>query len=218
MSELEALRRAFAADADDTPEPERCPEPDRIWAAAHGALTAGERHEVIDHTASCSACAEAWRLAREVGRAAEEPATVAGGRVLAMGHRFRRIVAPLAGLAAAAVLLLVVGLPRDHPAPPEFRAGEAAAIRSLLPVDEPLARDHCLLRWSEVEGARYSVLVSDVRLAVVAQAQDLEQSEFQVPSESLAGLGAGAELYWRVEAVQPDGSSVSSETFVSQLE
>ncbi len=226
VPELEALRRALTALTDRAPEPDRCLEPDRIWAAAHGDLATEERREIIDHTASCADCAEAWRLAREVGRevaggtdqATTEPSPATGGRVLAMGHRFRRFAAPLAGLAAAAVLLLVVGLPREGPAPPELRAGETATIRSLLPAGEPLARDRCLLRWSEVAGARYFVLVSDAQLAVVARAQDLTQPRFQVPPESLAGLGAGVEIYWRVEAVLPDGSSSSSRTFVFRLE
>ncbi len=226
--DLEALRRAFTAPDDinsaDDVEPSRgCPEPERIWAAVHGELSAEETHDVIDHTAACPACAEDWRLAREVGRQTaseregEEP-VAGGGRVLSMGHRFRRVAAPLAALAAAAVLVLMIAPPSDSPAPPEFRAGESTAIRSLLPADEPLARASCLLRWSEVEGARYSVVISDAQLAVIAQARDLTSPQFQVPAESLAQLTAGAELYWQVEAVLPDGSSRSSTTFVHRLE
>ncbi len=225
--DLEDLRRAFVAPDDvnslhQTDASESCPEPDRIWAAVNGELASEETHDIIDHTASCAACAEAWRLARQVGhetaRHADEQPAEEGGRVLSMGHRFRRFTAPLAALAAAAVLVLMVSLPSESPAPPEFRAGESASIQSLVPADVPLARDSCLLRWSEVEGARYSVVVSDAQLTVVAQARDLTSAQFQVPAESLARLASGAELYWRVEAVLPDGSSRSSTTFVHRLE
>lgn len=220
--ELEPLRRVFTAFPDEAPAPESCPEPDRIWAAVHGELAADETHQLIDHTAACPACAEEWRLAREIGRqtasAGVSQTAATGGRVLAMGHRFRRLAAPLAGLAAAAVLLLVVGMPRDSPAPPNFRDGEMMEIRSLLPRDVVLARDSCVLRWSEIEDVLYNVLVSDADLVVVARAENLAQSRFQVPPQSLARLAAGAELYWQVEAVLPDGSSRSSRTFLSRIQ
>lgn len=234
-SELAPLRLAFTGFADETPVPASCPDSDRIWAAVHDELTADEKHELIHYTTSCPSCAEEWRLARDVGRsarsrarqtvvsdasrAAREPRSPAAtGRVLAMGHRFRRLAAPLAGLAAAAVLLLVVALPRESPAPSEFRAGEVAAIRSLVPQGATLARDACLLRWSGIESALYTVLVSDANLVVVARADELTRPRFQVPAESLARLPAGAELYWQIEAVLPDVSSRASTTFVSRIE
>ncbi len=219
-ADLEPLRRGYAF-AEETPEPESCPEPERMWAAVHGEMPADEARELIEHTLACPSCAEEWRLARDVGRQTAETAQTApesaGGRVLRMAHRFRRAAVPL--LAAAAALLIVVGLPRDSPQPPgDFRAGETETIRSLLPRDEVLTRQDCLLRWSEVEGALYTVTVSDADLEVVAQAEDLAQPQFRVPAKSLATLEAGVELYWQVEAVMPDGSKKSSSTFVSRLE
>lgn len=219
--ELEPLRRVFTGFADETPAPASCPAPEQLWAAVQGELSAEEVEEVVDHTAACPSCAEEWRLARELARAAASEtaeSASAGGRVLRRGHRFWRIAAPLTGLAAAAVLLLVVGLPRRSSAPPELRAGNTVEIRSLLAPEETLARERCLLRWSEIEGAHYDVLVSDADLAVVAQVENLEQPQFEVPAESLARLPSGAELYWQVEAALPDGSTATSKTFVNRVE
>ncbi len=50
------------------------------------------------------------------------------------------------------------------------------------------------------------------------RAQDLAQPRYRVSAESLSRLGAGAELYWQVEAVLADGTSKASRTFVSRLE
>jgi hypothetical protein len=52
----------------------------------------------------------------------------------------------------------------------------------------------------------------------VTRAEDLTEARFQVPEASLQRLGAGAELYWQVEAVLPDGSSVISQTIAHRIE
>ncbi len=61
------------------------------------------------------------------------------------------------------------------------------------------------------------MVVSDADLEVLAQAGDLTQARFLVPADALAGLVSGAELYWQVEAVLPDGSSRTSRTFINRL-
>ena len=214
--ELEALRRAFAASADETPDPDACPDADLLWAATRRELDAEQTLELIEHTASCPACAEAWRLARDLADSHGER-DGANGRTLSMAHRFRR-AAPLVGLAAAAMLAVVLGRPTRSPDPPEMRAGDTVEIRSLVPDDRVLPRDRCLLQWTGIEGARYSVLVSGPDLVPVAQVEDLEQPRLLIPRESLVGLGPGTRLYWQVQAILDDGTTKSSKTFVGRLE
>lgn len=228
-SELESLRSAFAAHNYETPDPDLCPEPDRLWSAVQGELLVAERLKVIEHTGVCSTCAEEWRLAKDLSdqgllQSSAVSSTVGSDtdskpeeKVLSGLGRFRRVVAPLAGLAAAAMLMWVVVSPPQSD-PPAFRAGESSTIESLLPTDEPLTREDCVLRWSAEEGAVYSVLVSDADLVVLSQEEDLTESEYRVAPERLEHLAAGTELYWQVTAVLPDGSSRASKTFVHRLE
>lgn len=226
--QLESLRRAFTALTDETPAPDQCPEPVRIWAAVQGEsgdLSAEERLAIIDHTGVCSTCAEEWRLGREMVRQDSGSQTLAGldsdrqprSKVLDRRRRFRRVVAPFIGLAAAAMLVWVVGLPHRTETP-AFRAGQSAQIESLLPKDQALPRDACILRWSAEEDAVYSILVSDADLAVIVQADDLTESHFQVDPELLTDFESGVELYWQVRAVLPDGTSRGSKTFVTRLD
>ena len=218
--ELRSLRGAFAAHNYETPDPEQCPNPDRIWAAVQGELTADERMAIIEHTGVCSTCAEEWRLARELSvqsSAGSDLGSKPEAKVLGGRGRFRRAVAPFAGLAAAAMLMWVVVSPPQND-PPAFRAGESSAIESLVPSDEALSREDCVLRWSAEEGAVYSILVSDADLAVISQAEDLTEPEHRIEPERLESLETGAELYWQVTAVLPDGSSRASKTFVHRLE
>ena len=240
-ADLEALRTAFATNvtANAGEATESCPEAERFWAAVHGELPADEVRQMATHTATCTSCAEAWRLALHLGEEAgtlpsieegtastaeattEKPTTEKPqGRVLSMAHRFRRQLAPLAGLAAAAALLLMVALPDQTPpdGPPEYRQGEEEAIRSLLAEQEPQPRGALRLRWSGPEGARYSLLVTTQDLTVIAEVTDLENTEYLVPEASLASVAAGTTLLWQVEATLPDGSHQNSTSFEVRLE
>ena len=68
----ERLRQALAAaprgHGDD------CPDPDRLWAGAHGALQRDDLVELVDHVSACGECAHAWAiLAGNEGGATVEP-------------------------------------------------------------------------------------------------------------------------------------------------
>jgi hypothetical protein len=109
-AELDRMRRTFA---DDTTSGTDCPPAVRIWEAANGQLDPGDAAVVVDHVASCGACAEAWRIARELE--AEE----AGAGLIPFPNK-RRMSAVWPLLAAAATLVLAIGawpLLRGTPAP-----------------------------------------------------------------------------------------------------
>jgi hypothetical protein len=188
-----------------------CPEPERLWNAARGALPPAETRALVDHTASCAACAEGWRLAASLAPAAVRPART----------RFGARRAALLGAAAATVLALVLvpSLMRDDLPPGADLRGQAASLRSLISETEPLSREACILEWSAgPEGSRYAIEVASERLALLSQADGLETNRYQVPQEALAALPAGARLVWRVQAHLPDGATIAGGTFLATLE
>jgi hypothetical protein len=172
---------------------------------------------VIDHTGRCPSCAEDWRLARFVGRRAEETGgDLAGGRRRAMGRR--RWLA-----AAAAVLVAILGGVGLHLSQTEdrelvLRDQPGEMIESLTPEDRPLPREHATLRWTGPEGARYTLVVTTARVRVVARTEGLTESSYTLPVSAVAGLDPGTDLLWHVEALLPDGSRVTSKTFRVRIE
>lgn len=211
--ELERLRRAFASRG-ETPST-ACPPAERLWSAVHGELPPEEVRPLVAHLIDCGACAEAWRLAREVNVAV--PAASAGVSAPPPQGRWAWWGALAAGTAAAALASVLL---QQRPVPaPEFRDGPSAEMRSLLPEDRPLPRSRCLLRWSPgPENASYAVQVATERLEPIAEARGLSATEYLVPPHKLASVPGGTKLLWRVEAVTPDGTRLSSATFVSRLE
>ena len=215
-----SLRAAFRARTSRTaPAGDHVPAED-LWSAVRGELSADERRAIVDHTASCAACAEAWRLAMEV---TPDPIAAAAPAARPAWTAFRW-PATFAPLAAAAALVVAVGagvwLSRaPEPATaPGFRGGEAPVVRSLVGDDEALGREHALLRWSAgPEGSRYDVRVTTESLQVVADIEGLAEPALLVPSAALSSLPPGSRLLWRVEVVGPDGERAASPTFVTRL-
>ena len=235
---LEPLRQAFARVPEDGPGrfvgSGDCPEPDTVWAAVHSELRVSEIEAIVEHTASCAHCAEEWRLAREIGGRAEVDGAPSGtfqttrtraaqaeedggGQVISFRDRTRRVAVPLAGLAAAAALVLMVGRSGEQPVS-KLRTQETVEITSEVAQGRVVDRQGLALSWTEIPGATYSVLVTDASLAVVGSADDLGEPRFFVPPESVAHLPSGAELYWQVEATLPDGTTERSRSFVVRLE
>ncbi len=212
------MQRAWRSLSAGAVAQDSCPEPGRLWEAARGEAGAGEVRWVIEHTATCGACAEAWRLAVEIGPATGEAADRRSD--LRPPHPPWR-VASWATAAAAAVVLAVVGLQwRDPvaPAPPVLRGAETAAVRSLVPEETILPLSDFVLRWQGPEGARYELSVSREEGTTVAQAWELEAAEYRVPEEDLAAVPSGARLLWWVEARLAVGGTSRSETFTVRLE
>lgn len=216
-----SLREAFSSLSRYARPREDCPAPDRLWSAVRGELPPSETRRLVNHTASCPACAEAWRLAREVVRESPgEASEVERPSPAASGRRWR--YASLAAAAAAAAVLAVVGVlwVQSPGGPPDsvYRQAEEGAIRSLVPDEEALPRDRVLLRWSGPEEARYDLRVSTEALDVLVTAEGLEEPEYLVRAAELEELPPSARLLWQVEATLPDGGRLASKTFVSRLE
>lgn len=216
--ELAWLRAAFAVPAGAAPAPESCPTPDTLWAAVRGELPPHQLREVLDHTASCAACAEDWRLAKELALPAA--AAAAPGKLLQGRFGQWRPLAAAAALAAG--LLIAVGIQTGRFAPdqpPAYRAGEQTEVRSLLPEGQALSRQVPVLRWTPLPGAAsYNVQVSTEDLRVLASSEGQTTTDFRIPQDALAGLAPQTRLLWQVDAVFPDGHRVTSPTFGTTIQ
>ncbi len=190
-----------------------CDQAARIWPAVRGELREEEVRALLDHSIGCADCAAAWRLARELSAGAG-PASPA-----ARLFSIRRWVAPIAGVALAASLLLFARAHQPQTdAAPAFRGAGDGAIQSLLPDVPQPRREGLLLRWSGPPGARYSLQVATASLDQLFRAHGLTEPQALVPAPALAGLPPGAQLVWRVEATLPDGRRVQSPAFRATLE
>lgn len=218
---LEDLRAAFASlSANATPGPD-CPVPESIWEALRGGMSSRSTAVIVEHTARCHACAEAWRLGREF---AGQRRADTGAPARTMTFPFRAPAFGVwAGLAAAALLLIVVGIgivmPPKGQQPIVMRAGEGKTIQSLVEEAASLPRDACVLKWSApAAGARYTLRVGTQDLTPIASVQGLERLEYRVPMKNLESLPSGATIVWRVEAYLPDGRHVASQAFMNKIE
>jgi hypothetical protein len=212
--DVERLRRAFSSVAETGTADEHALNADRIWQAARGELLPREIEEMADQASRSPETAAAWRLAVELSREIDE------GRddvVVRIGTR--RPVRWALGLAAAAVVVIGIGLPiyrsfAPQP-PPTLRAAEGFEITSELSADHSLPRDAFELRWTSAgEGALYDIVITDSDLGVLDRASFLEEPRYVVPAAALGELPSGAEVWWKIDATGAEGSRVSSPTFV----
>jgi hypothetical protein len=215
----EELRRAFTAPGGRAPRPEECPEPETLWAAVHGELPPAEARDVVDHTATCGACAEDWRLAVEVDRDDEDNEVIPDfdnkkfKPPLPHPHprRWARF-APLTAAAAAAIVLLFFFPPRPpHDDKPNLRGPQR--VESELEDGQVLKREECILRWREIPGAKYDVKINALTGSLLDSARGLTAARYQVPKPKLDGLPSGTHLEWSVTARPPGEALRRSETF-----
>ncbi len=185
-----------------------CPPPETLWRAVRGELSGQDLESLATHLRSCGACGDGMAVTAELV-AQSEP------RVLAW--RPRRIGRAVAGITALAAGLLLFlnhreSAPRDGADPVvsrgEFPAG--ATIRPVSKEEQPAA--DARLQWTPVPGAvRYRVQVSTENLRAVLD-RTLAETSLTLPP----GLGT-ERLLWQVEALLPDGRTVTSSTFRIRL-
>ncbi len=210
------LRAAFTSGAEVAGTGASCPPADALWESAAGRSDNREREAVILHLGECSACAAAWRLARDLRRDDSDAAVLAGP-----DRWFRRTWVQAAALAAALIVAagLAVQLRTASREPAsEFRGEEGDWIQSLVPAGRPLPRERCLLSWTPGPAHTiYDVRVTTEDLRPVARSLGRDRAEFLVPSETLKGMPPGARIVWQVTAHLPDGVKVDSRSFIVGL-
>ncbi|HVQ30119.1 MAG TPA: zf-HC2 domain-containing protein [Vicinamibacteria bacterium] len=218
LPDVERLRAALRALAEDARPRADCPPSERLWQAVRAELPAEQRREIVDHIAGCPACAEAWRLAVEIDPDARPTAAASQRPWLAAFFEARHLV-PLAAsllIATTAGVVLLRGPEGAHD--PGYREAGSGAIRSLLSENEPVSRSAFRLRWSPGPmGTRYDVRVTTESLDPVASAQGLTEASFLVAEPLLASLPAGSRLLWQVQMRRPEGNRQDSPTFATLL-
>jgi hypothetical protein len=211
----DTLRRAFTAPFRPAREGADCPPPETLWSSAREELVHRDDDEVLTHIGECGVCAAAWQVARDLAiDSAEQPAPVHVRS--AAGWRWMAV-------AAAILVGLAVGVPMfmemQESTAPVFRTAEGDWLQPTFDVNEPLARDRCMLRWaSGPEGTTYHVRITSETLDLLAQGKWLQSAEFLVPASALEDLPDGARIFWQVSARLPDGRKVDSTTFISTIE
>jgi hypothetical protein len=205
------LRKAFQAlsESEGTGEVDTS----QVWKAVSGELSPRERLEVIDKVALEPGYAEAWRLATELFEAS-------GGSIAASPWKSRTHTAfrsPYV-LAAAAVLLVgFLGVVVSRSLAPREPIYRGETVVPLTGSEGSLPREAFRLRWQAPEGARFDIRVTTEDLRVLDTASGLASPEHTVPTESLEGLPSGAKVFWQVEATLPDGSTIQSGTFITEV-
>jgi hypothetical protein len=213
----EELRETFSASVEVAGDGSSCPPWEELWESARGELGRQDEDRILMHVGECPACAAAWRVAYDMA----EDSTGGEASTRERGGRPSWWI-PLA--AAAVFVLAMVGLNVFDRAPlddagPVYRTQEREWLKSLVPEDEPLPREDCLLRWTPApEGTTYQVRVTTESLDLIDVGRALKEPEFRVPASALERLPSGSEIFWQVSARLPDGRQAESEAFVSRIE
>ena len=209
-----ALRTLHERAGDGT----KCPEAATLWDSAAGRLESGAERDVVEHLSRCTACGQAWELAR----ALQEGEGREFGPAKVRRRRLRSALWPLA--ASAALLIAAVGtfIVQHEPVlegPPAYREAAGSWLVSRIDENAPLPRDACVLRWGDgPQGTTYDLLVLDERMDTLARAWDLAQPTHRIDPEALDSVPPGGKILWQVTAHAPDDREVTSVTFVHELE
>lgn len=210
----ERLRDAFTLPRDRAPASSDCPSDEEIWEAGRGELPRGRIDSVLEHLGGCPACSESFRIARALEGERAAAQRVGSGP-------------PRAWLGLAAAAVLIVGLiwlfPRvaEGPGVPvdEFRAAASVEVRSAIDAGAVLSREAFVLRWTgPPAGTLYTVELATEQLELIHRASEIDGTEYRVPPAVLDGLAPGTKLLWRVDAVLPDASRLSSTVFRATVE
>jgi len=221
------LIKAFR-DGSSAPRGEECPTPERLWQAVSGELEPASFQAIVEHTAACAACAEDFRLSREMVAAAslDDDAHGSSGsetkpegvvKPFPQPSKSRQWTVALSIAAALVLVVLSLRFQTRDPVEPIYREGGQGVIQSALTDGAELARDQALLVWSGPEGARYDLLVTTESLDPVFEAQGLDRTEYLIPAASLSELRAGTILIWQVDGRLNDGEGFSSVGFKAKL-
>jgi hypothetical protein len=206
--DLAALRRAFAALPAVPPDPAACPPSERLLAAVAGELPPAELRDLVEHVAACPACAEDWRLAAALEKPAGEAPEAAYSPVERIELPPIRHAKAWWTAAAAAVVLLAVGLlpwlhdNRLHDERSALRGGQA---KPAFQVPDVLPRESCVLRWTAVAGATYDVEVYTLHDDILDRVTGLTETRYQVPPARLAKIPAATVLYCQLTVHRPGG-------------
>jgi hypothetical protein len=165
-------------------------------------LSDEDRDRLEDHLAGCDTCRE--RLLAATG-------TLRGERRRTRARSASAVAVVTVGIAG--VFFLVPSSPT--PGSPQLRSGSsdplgaAPALEAVTPTDgETVVVGSTLLVWRSVDGAaRYRITVSDPESGVVFEK---DVADTVVSLGSMGPLAPGEAYVWYVDALLPDGRSVTT--------
>jgi len=205
--EIHRWNDAVAAVAETAVPRDDCPPPERIWDASRGEVPPEELRELVDHTATCAVCAEAWQLAEELTREEVEAETVpaSAGEDEGEGGFWRnwmQVAAMVVVLAGAAFLV------RDPAQQLVERGAADPAVTTLMP-QSAQPRGDLILRWTPLPADGGPRVTYDVEVTwetaqaktPILRAEGLTRAELAVPPAQLEVLSEGEHtLLWEVIA------------------
>lgn len=210
--ELALWQQALSSDPKTAPG--TCPTDDEIWRASVGEASPEQVRELVDHALTCSPCAVAWRLARQLIDDDEATTT-------AQPSSWRSWRSALAAMAA--ILVLAVGfLWQQNSGPSNLRNGSKAQISTSLAKGDELPREAFVLSWNGPQaGLRYDLRVTRENLEPVTEVQGIKSEtsevEYLIDAELLTDVPPGGAILWRIETTLPNGGHLASDTFVVRV-
>lgn len=197
--------------------PTECPPSDKIYAAVAGELSGEETLAIVDHLADCPACAQAWQLASGLQQAEEEEKkeredfaqAAIPSNVVTLKPR---LVARAAPLAAAAVLLLGVGITLVNvDRNPEVRYRGGPVVEGVGAAPTYSQNDSVLMFHWDMSFKPRSVTLNiyDVDLNLIHTVSHAEE-HFVVPLQNIDGLTES--IFWQIEAELDSGATMRSDT------
>jgi hypothetical protein len=211
IDHIRRLREALDALADEAAPGGVCPDAGRLWDASRGELPSRETEEIVDHLSTCRACAQAWRLAVDLGRHAP-PATVPVAAEAASYWTLARLAPAFVGsfvLIVAGTLVFQVWRGAD-PAPtsdsPTRQFIEPSELVEIVGPDGAVTETSNQFRWEPVPGAEiYQVRVYAEDGTLVWTSEDLTEPSVAWPESVTLGTDT---YYWGVTALR-DGEIVA---------
>jgi hypothetical protein len=207
MKLTEGELKAIYAEATGRADVAGCPDAGALAAASLGELAPAEREAVAGHLASCSACAEEFRLLAELrpvvdaatGAAASPDRAAGGSRWTRLSLVWRAAAAVVLVAAVAAVALVAFQASRSRTTPPIERGDKTSAVATVPANRAELDAPPAELSWTAVPGATaYRVTLYDFESTPIWQSPPLSEARAPVPAEVRARLPRGKPIFWRV--------------------
>lgn len=180
------LRRTYRAVQE--PGSEACPTPEALAALATGELAGDERQQIADHVVRCRACSENAQILLQAH--AESGGRPRAGRL-----------AVIAGLAAAAAVVLVAGRLLLAPGTgPSAERGPVAAVH-VAPADgAELTGAPQRFSWpADKDSESYRVKLFDDAGEPLWQSEPTRETAVDLPAPARDRLQPGRAYFWNVE-------------------
>ncbi|MEM7481250.1 MAG: hypothetical protein AAF481_08760 [Acidobacteriota bacterium] len=193
----EELREMLSVDGETDRPQSDCPDSDLIWQAVAQELSPEDTRKVLAHVSQCPFCARAWGLASDM-ESLPRPSE----------RRTAAFIGYLPKIAAAAVVLVVIGVGALFFLPKDVERGAQAELTTSMTADTVLSASEFELRWQHLDADRFDLRVTWITSDHSGEVIEIEnltaspsgETTFRVPEQDLEGVPSGARILWRVTA------------------